>query len=679
MSTFQKVIKRTAIAGGSIVGIPLGASILYAWKTYNETPQDQISKLHTPYSIYVQSLTNVFMKSLAKKGHEKFERSCENAAKENEKLLLELLQRHGKTVYGQDYGLEKYQSREEFRSKHPITRLEHYESYIDQIVNISTKSEKQNEVKTIKNVLFPEEPRMIAESSGTSGGKRKLIPVPPLQRKVFFTDGIAITFHALMEGVSVNDKQWPNLQKSCKLMREPKYTYTNHPDPKQRIKIGPNSSNPKDNKALLELYTTPNLAFEIQNESDIMFLHALYALLDRNLGFIESNFANRVFNFFVLIEDRWDDLLGAIEYGKLPQFRHDDDNYEESDHNTSSSHRNEYFESVRKQLESELKPNPGRANELRTIKAKYDNANKSNKQSSLAKQIWPNLHTILAVETGAFQIYGEKLRKYWIGYDGDIQIYSPLYAASEGLIGVNPNMKDKTYVLNPNVMFFEFIPMDAEGNDIMSKDAATLQPKTLFIEQLEVGKEYELIVTTLTGLYRYELGDVIRCVGYKGKAPIVEFAYRKGQFLNVCGERTSEESFYKALTKTVSEDWNLQLLDYTTVDYSNVTQGRDRKPKYTVFVEVSDDLSGGKRGTEKGLHRREMRMLDKRLGRENSYYSAQRRLGKLESVEVVVVQRGTFDKIREKLILNGIGATQMKQPRVLKNPELIEILEENKL
>ena len=146
------------------------------------------------------------------------------------------------------------------------------------------------------------------------------------------------------------------------------------------------------------------------------------------------------------------------------------------------------------------------------------------------------------------------------------------------------------------------------------------QKSTLFIEELEIGKEYELIVTTLTGLYRYELGDVMRCVGYKGKASIVEFAYRKGQFLNVCGERTSEESFYKALVKTVSEDWNLQLLDYTTVDYTNVSKGRDRKPKYTVFVELTDK---GNHDVVRGMKWKEMKMLDKRLGIENNYYAAQ--------------------------------------------------------
>jgi hypothetical protein len=711
---FRSAMKRTIIGGSTVVGLPLGVSVIYSLHNYFNTPKDQISELHTPYSIYVQSLTHLFMTELADLGFHKFQKSCTNAAKVNEDLLLSLLDRCKNTKYGTDYNLSQIRTRDEFRNLHPITRLDHYKPYIDQIVHYG----QHDSTSTVENIMFPEKPRMIAETSGTSGGARKLIPVPSLQRKVFFTDGIAVTFHALMQGVgskvddaAADDKpkdkksstgaiSWPNLQKSCKLMIQPKYTYTNHQDPNDVMKIGPNSSSPKDNKTLLELYTTPSIAFEIQNESEIMFLHALYALLDRNLGFIESNFANRVFNFFVLIEDQWEELINVIEFGKLSK-------------NIISN------EMIRNRLEEQLRPNAQRANELRTIKEDYDkwrsnqnaggkgaygeelelsnnNGNNSGGHvSSFARQIWPNLHTILAVETGAFNIYGEKLRKYWIGNNDGITIYSPLYAASEGLIGVNPNTKNKTFVLNPNTMFFEFIPVEDSSSSSMEKEeernnecTTYLQTQeknqisnrnsdqsTLFIEELDIGKEYELIITTLTGLYRYELGDVIRCVGYEGEAPIVEFAYRKGQFLNISGERTSEESFYKALTKTASNDWKVQLKEYTTVEYFNVTKGKNRKPKYMVYVEIMDEDEGVGKG-KKPFSRKEMEMLDERLESENDVYGVLRKMGRLESVEVLTVKQGTFEKVKNQMLSNGVGATQIKQPRVTNNPELIKILED---
>ncbi len=51
--------------------------------------------------------------------------------------------------------------------------------------------------------------------------------------------------------------------------------------------------------------------------------------------------------------------------------------------------------------------------------------------------------------------------------------------------------------------------------------------RPLLMDELEVGKEYELIVTNLSGFYRYRLGDVIRVTGYHNECPMLVFSYRK--------------------------------------------------------------------------------------------------------------------------------------------------------
>ena len=81
-------------------------------------------------------------------------------------------------------------------------------------------------------------------------------------------------------------------------------------------------------------------------------------------------------------------------------------------------------------------------------------------------------------------------------------------------------------------MFFEFLPMT--GGD------------ALLAAELEIGADYELVVTTLGGLCRYRLGDVVRLVSYHHAAPVVEFRYRAGQVLNARGEKTSEEQLQRA-------------------------------------------------------------------------------------------------------------------------------------
>ena len=72
-----------------------------------------------------------------------------------------------------------------------------------------------------------------------------------------------------------------------------------------------------------------------------------------------------------------------------------------------------------------------------------------------------------------------------------------------------------TYVLVPRAMFFEFIPIEIGDSGI------------LFADQVEVGKSYEVIITTVSGLYRYRLGDVVKVVGFFNNTPLLEFLYRQ--------------------------------------------------------------------------------------------------------------------------------------------------------
>lgn len=60
------------------------------------------------------------------------------------------------------------------------------------------------------------------------------------------------------------------------------------------------------------------------------------------------------------------------------------------------------------------------------------------------------------------------------------------------------------------------------------------------MDQLEPGKKYEILLTNLSGFYRYKLKDVIEVVGYHNEAPLIRFAYRKNQLINLAGEKITE-------------------------------------------------------------------------------------------------------------------------------------------
>ena len=67
------------------------------------------------------------------------------------------------------------------------------------------------------------------------------------------------------------------------------------------------------------------------------------------------------------------------------------------------------------------------------------------------------------------------------------------------MFAVTTKMNEPRFVLLADSCFFEFLPADAEDGD----------NNTLTIDQLEEGKDYEVIITNQCGFYRYKIKDVI--------------------------------------------------------------------------------------------------------------------------------------------------------------------------
>ena len=98
-----------------------------------------------------------------------------------------------------------------------------------------------------------------------------------------------------------------------------------------------------------------------------------------------------------------------------------------------------------------------------------------------------------------------------------ISIHYFAYASSEAPIGIAIEKDKDSYVCIPHGCFVEFIDIDEESLAIK------------WMDELEIGKKYELIVTYLSGFYRYRLQDVVEVIGFYGQSPIIRFAFRKNQ------------------------------------------------------------------------------------------------------------------------------------------------------
>lgn len=545
---------------------------------------------------------------LGRRQRAKLEADTLNVTRVQEETLLKRLSKNANTCYGRQYDFSSIKDSAGFRACHPITTYEHYRQLIGRIAAGEEK------------VIIAEKPLILAMTSGTSGASAMLLSTKDTNTE-FFLQGVTVCLDAMGKAFPSTD----SLQRTTKLFYTPTFR-----ESVAGIPIGPNSSTPASSRHMLNLYTTPAPAFEVPSEKDTLYLHLLFALKDPSVGTLESNFASTVFYAFSALQDRWQELVEDIERGQIsgalalePQ--------------------------VRSRLEALMKPDPERAAQLR--------AHFQEGFRGIAKRLWPHLHLILAVDSGSNQIYGEMLRE---NYCQGVPFYSPFYAATEGLIGVNlwPQEPNRRYLLCPRSMFCEFLPESSLEEE---------EPHTLLMEEVKEGQNYELVVTNASGLFRYRIGDIVKVVGFHNQCPVVEFQYRRGQMLSVRGEKVSEALFLDALRKAVSQWPGAQLVDYCCAEsgiMGDSIGGSD--PHYQVFIE----LKGVRNLTEEQRYK-----LDICLQQDSAVYKSFRIKGSIGPMRVQLVAEGAFKELRKQMMaFSNTSPNTFKMHRVLRRKEYADFL-----
>lgn len=157
--------------------------------------------------------------------------------------------------------------------------------------------------------------------------------------------------------------------------------------------------------------------------------------------------------------------------------------------------------------------------------------------------------------------------------------------------------------------------------------------------EVEVGREYRLVVTTEAGLYRYDLGDVVRVTGWYGEAPRLVFVRKAGNVLNAMGEKVTEDQVVEAARRALGAATGV-----------SVSIGWGEVPVLRVATEGIDaDLPG----------------FDAALRALNVEYDGRRASGRMGPPEGRAVPRGTFAAWRDARVRAGAPDAQVKDPIVL--------------
>ena len=268
-----------------------------------------------------------------------------------------------------------------------------------------------------------------------------------------------------------------------------------------------------------------------------------------------------------------------------------------------------------------------------------------NSNGKTIKEIWPNLE--LYMHGGvSFEPYQEQFEKL-LNFPN--MNYVQTYNASEGFFGIQDEKSSESMLLMLDYgVFFEFLPV----NDLMQK-----HPKTLSLEEVELNKNYALIITTNSGLWRYLIGDTIK---FTSLNPFrFKVSGRTKNFINAFGEEWVIENAETAIAFACKET-RASIVDYTVgpVFMQNGNQGT-----HEWLIEFKVPPSNFQKFKE---------ILDEKLQLINSDYHAKRK-GNLNMCSPIIrpMKKNTF---YEWFKNNGKLGGQHKIPRLSNNRSIIDAL-----
>ncbi|ALM21308.1 hypothetical protein AAT17_08745 [Nonlabens sp. MIC269] len=152
-------------------------------------------------------------------------------------------------------------------------------------------------------------------------------------------------------------------------------------------------------------------------------------------------------------------------------------------------------------------------------------------------QVWPDMEVFFHGGV-SFDPYIEEYRKL---LPSDRVKYYEIYNASEGFFAIQDKNDSKELLLMLDYgIFYEFIPMDNYG---------TPDEEIIPLNQVELGKNYAVIITTNAGLWRYKIGDTVR---FTSTSPYrIKVTGRTKHHINVFGEELIIENAEEALKNTM--------------------------------------------------------------------------------------------------------------------------------
>lgn len=518
-----------------------------------------------------------------------FEESTKNPVIYQKKLLRKIIRENKNTYFGKQYNFSNIKSYNDYACNIPINVYASLENFINR--------EKSGEV----NVLTKNLPIFFTTSSGTTGDP-KFIPINSFFLNDHKRGWETWLYHAVKDHPKIFDnKVLAIVSPAIEGRTEGKipfgsmtgFTYEQEP------------------KIVKDFYCIPEIVFSIK-DYEARYYCILRIAMENKISFIVAPNPSTILLLCTKVNEFKEDLIKDIEQGTLS---------------------NNYViePEIRVHIQKIIKSNTERANKLRQCIEKS--------KELLPKDYWPELELIGCWTGGSMPLYIRRFKHFF----GNISVRDLGLLCSEGRVTIPTKDNSRGGVLSVNTSFFEFI---------QEKDIENKNPKVFLCDELKEGEHYIVIFTNSSGLYRYNLNDVVKVLGFYNKTPVLEFLHRGENVTSITGEKLTEWQVVNAMHEC-AEKLDLPVYHFTlAVKWA-------KTPYYELLTEMHGKFSDK---CSDQILKKCIKLFDNELKRLNCEYKSKRNSERLDKPVLKLVRNGSYEKLIRHEVSKGSRDSQLKLP-----------------
>jgi hypothetical protein len=556
-----------------------------------------------PAAYRLRALAATFFRRSITRSRNQFLHCAKTSCRETQRTLLtDLLQLNQSSEFSRKHGLTERTTLAEFRERIPVSDYELVRSAIEQVANGNHGA-----------LLGESNPlQMFAMTSGTTAAS-KLIPVTTRflndYRRGWQTWGIGTySDHAMLQKLNIMQISSSH-QKTRSADGTPCGNISGLVATMQK-------------RAVRSMYTIPAAVAEVADAEAKRYLILRLALADPWIGMTITANPSTLLQLAEFANARADSLIRDIRNGGVRG--------------------TDLPSQLMQDLKHRLRPNAHRAAQLQRILDQFG--------TLPPRECWPMLQALGVWCGGSAAAYIPKLKQVYNG----IVIRDHGLHASEGRMTLPLYDETSSGLLEIETHFFEFLP---------ETEAESSSPVILEAHELQEGAEYFILLTTSSGLYRYNIRDVVRCTGFYGATPLLVFRHKGAHISSITGEKLTESQVVEAVNAAAAKGG-------VSLDLFTLTPQWGEPPCYTLFVKCNANSAN----LDLSQVVRFSRVVDEELAENNVEYREKRDSGRLAQVIVEVLpseQWAAFTAARQAR--SGGSVEQYKHPCLLPDPEFRDV------